>query len=86
MREVKALLLARQKSLGDAVRQGDRDAVADWLVWHRVGRLLRLEVQNPDRVLAFLAAAEPDRGCLLVLERGSNGWTITETNNSIVFR
>ncbi|HAB19845.1 MAG TPA: hypothetical protein PLX89_23860 [Verrucomicrobiota bacterium] len=62
------------------------DWLADWIVSRRAGKLVRLEVQNANRVLAFVTTATPSQGRLLVIDRATNGWRISETNNSVMFR
>jgi predicted PurR-regulated permease PerM len=69
-----------------ALRHGNSDALADWLWDRRDGRLLRLEVQSPTRVLAFLTSSLPAHGRLLTIDKSDDGWKVSDTNNSVTFR
>src|SRR5688572_382522 len=62
VRSIRSLLDGDARGLGSALRQRSRDAVADWVV--NRGQLIRLEVQDPNRVLAFFTTSEPPKGRL----------------------
>src|SRR5262245_23896000 len=77
---IRSLLNRKQDDLGSAVRRASSDGIAAWLYNHREGKLIGLEIQGTNRVVAFVETALPPQGRLFVLERSTNGWRITETN------
>ncbi|MCI0534067.1 MAG: hypothetical protein L0Z50_02450 [Verrucomicrobiales bacterium] len=86
MRTIRSLLSKNGGAgLFAALRRGGSDAVVDWILDRRDGRLVRLQVESTNLVLAFLTAATPSQGRLLIIERATNGWRISETNQSVVF-
>jgi hypothetical protein len=86
VRAIQSLLEKNEGTLGTAVRRRSSDDLADWLLNHRDGRLIRLDVQSSNRVFAFLAAGEAPQGRLLILERSTNGWYVAQTNDRVIFR
>ena len=86
LRAIQSLLEENEGTLGNALRRRSRDDLADWLLNHRDGQLIRLDVQSSNRVFAFLAAGEAPQGRLLILERSTSGWCVTQTNDSVMFR
>ena len=72
--------------LGTALLKADVDAIANWILNPSEGRLVRLEVQTTNRVLAFLTGGDSANGRLLIIDRHTDGWQISETNNGVRFR
>lgn len=70
---------ADRAALRESVRTRDSEMLADLIFERRDNRLFRLDVQRTNRVLAFYRTAFPSEGRILVLDRSTNGWWITET-------
>jgi hypothetical protein len=70
-------------ALRQSVRTRDPEKLANVIFERRDNRLFRLDVQRTNRVLAFYRTAFRSEGRILVLDRSTNGWRITDTNNSV---
>ncbi len=68
-----------------ALRRVSSDALADWIADRRDGQLVLVKVQNLDQVLAFVTTSMPGQGRMLTIDRSTNGWKISGTNNSVRF-
>jgi len=87
IKSIRSLLSKNSGSgLQTLLRKPGADALANWIMDWRAGKIVRFEVQNTNRVLVFLTTGDPSRGRMLVIDRLASGWRISETNDSVTFR